>query len=188
VGLAHGHNWVGGTVVAANGIEGNCNIPTEEVFTCPHRERTNGKAFFSRPLALTGTVVENLHVEFRDGVVQSVSADEGQETFEQLLASDEGARRLGEIGLVPHSSPISRTDILFYNALFDENAASHLAFGQSYATCITANPGSAEAAAAGANRSSIHVDCMLGNSRMNVDGISRAGLAEPVMRDGEFVI
>jgi aminopeptidase len=189
IGLVDGHRWVGGTVVAANGVEGICNIPTEEIFTCPHKDRTNGRVFFSKPLALAGTIVDNLCVEFRDGMVVSVKAGKGQEMFEKLIACDAGARRLGEVGLVPNSSPISRSGILFYNALFDENAASHLAFGQSYAACLAADSRSANTPEeAGANQSSIHIDCMLGNASMNVDGISGTGRAEPVMRGGEFVI
>ena len=189
VGLADGHRWVGGTVVAGNGVEGICNIPTEEIFTCPHKDRTNGRVFFSKPLALAGTLVDNLCVEFRDGTVVSVKAGKGQEIFEKLISCDAGARRLGEVGLVPNSSPISRSGILFYNALLDENAASHLAFGQSYAACLAAEFQSANTPEeAGANQSSIHIDCMLGNGSMSVDGISGTGRAEPVMRGGEFVI
>jgi aminopeptidase len=189
VGLADGHRWAGGTVVAANGVKGICNIPTEEIFTCPHKERTNGRVFFSKPLALAGTLVDKLCVEFRDGTVASVKAGKGQEVFEKLISCDAGARRLGEVGLVANSSPISSSGILFYNALFDENAASHLAFGQSYAVCLAADSRSMNSPEeAGANQSSIHIDCMLGNASMSVDGISAAGSAEPVMRGGEFVI
>ncbi len=189
VGLADGHRWVGGTVVAANGIEGICNIPTEEIFTCPHRDRTNGQVFFSKPLALAGTRVDKLRVEFRDGSMVAVHAEKGQATFEKLITSDAGARRLGEVGLVPDSSPVSRSDILFYNALFDENAASHIAFGQSYAACLMTDPHTSPSPEeAGANQSSIHIDCMLGNAAMSVDGISATGAVEPVMRGGEFVI
>lgn len=189
VGLVDGHRWVGGTVTAANGIQGICNIPTEEVFTCPHRERTNGRVFFSKPLALAGTIVDGLSVEFRDGAVTSVRAKKGQDTFEKLISGDDGSKRLGEIGLVPHSSPISRSEILFYNPLFDENASSHIAFGQSYAACLPVDlrsPGFAERA--GANQSAIHIDCMLGNSEMSVDGILENGTIEPLMRKGEFIV
>jgi aminopeptidase len=182
VGLAYGHRWIGGAVVAANGIEGVCNIPNEEVFTCPHRERTNGRVFFSRPIAIAGALVDDVCVEFRDGSAVSVKAGKGQETLEKLLSSDDSARRLGEIALVPASSPVARSNILFYNALFDENAASHIAFGQSYPACL------AEAREdPGANRSSIHIDCMFGNSSMSVDGIAETGAVTPIMRNGEFV-
>jgi aminopeptidase len=187
VGLADGHRWVGGTVIAANGVEGVCNIPNEELFTCPHRDRTNGRVFFSKPLFLAGTLVDDVCVEFRDGAVVSVKAGKGQETLEKLISIDDAARRLGEIALVPNSSPVSSSNILFYSALFDENAASHFAFGQSFATCLITGP-QTSAEEAGANQSSIHIDCMFGNSCMNVDGISENGLVEPIMRGGEFVI
>ncbi len=189
VGLVDGHTWVGGTARAGNGIEGNCNIPTEELFTCPHRERVHGRVHFSKPLALAGTLVENLYVEFRDGLASTIKADRGLETIQALLASDDGARRLGEIGLVPHASVVSRAGILFYNALFDENAASHVAFGQSYAACLgIAREPSQQPEATGANHSAIHIDCMFGTSAMNVDGISETGRVEPLMREGEFLI
>ncbi|NOT26208.1 MAG: aminopeptidase [Acidobacteria bacterium] len=189
IGLVEGHRWLGGTVVAANGIEGMCNMPTEEVFTCPHRARTEGHVLFSRPLALAGTLVTSLRVEFREGRVVSAAADSGIETFEALIRSDEGASQLGEIGLVPNSSRIAQTGILFYNALFDENAATHLAFGQSYAACLTpADESGADAGHGGANQSSIHIDAMFGHAAMHVDGVSRDGHATPLMRHGDFVI
>jgi aminopeptidase len=189
VGLADGHRWVGGSVVGANGVECICNIPTEEIFTCPHKDRTNGVAFFSKPFVLAGSLIDEVRVEFRDGRLQSVQAARGQSTFEKLIGSDEGAGRLGEIGLVPDSSPIAGSKTLFYNTLFDENAASHIAFGQSYAACLPDNqavPRTPEEA--GANQSSIHIDCMLGNSSMSVDGVHRSGHVEPVMRAGEFLV
>src|SRR5262249_5626739 len=116
-------------------------------------------------------------------------AERGVAMLQALLLRDDGTRRLGEIGLVPHSSPISASNLTFYNALFDENAATHFAFGQSYSTCLDIDAGSAATLEQyGANQSSIHIDCMFGNAAMNVDGISRGGQIEPVMRPGEFVI
>ncbi len=190
VGLVHGHRWIGGTVVAANGIAGVSNMPTEEVFTCPHRERTRGQVAFSRPLAIAGTIVEDLRVEFREGVAVAVHATRGQDTFRNLLDADEGARRLGEIGLVPESSRVSACGTLFLNALLDENAASHVAFGQSYAACTSDTPprDAPSRLAMGANQSSLHVDCMFGHARMDIDGVRVAGDVVPLMRDGEFVI
>ena len=188
VGLADGHRWVGGTVVAANGIECVCNIPTEEIFTSPHRERTNGLFFFSKPLVLAGTLVDDVCIEFRDGRAVSIKAEKGRELLEKLLLSDDGTRRLGEVGLVPNSSLVAASKTLFYNPLFDENAASHVAFGQSYAACLTDDNGTPRSAQrAGANQSSIHIDCMLGNSSMSVDGVHRSGAVEPIMRAGEFL-
>jgi aminopeptidase len=171
--------------VAANGVEGVCNIPNEELFTCPHRNRADGRVFFSRPLAIAGTLIDEVCVDFRDGVAVSLKAGKGQDVIQKLISGEESARRLGEIALVPNSSPISASNVLFYCALFDENAASHFAFGQSYQACLS--PSSQPPAEAGANQSSIHIDCMFGNSSMNVDGISADGVAHPVMRSGEFL-
>jgi aminopeptidase len=187
VGLADGHRWVGGSVTGTNGIPCMCNLPTEEVFTSPHRLRTKGHVALSRPLALAGTVVEGGYVSFREGAVTTIRARTGQDMLEKLLASDEGACRLGEVGLVPNGSPIAHSGVLFYCALFDENAASHIAFGQSYAACLSPD-GERAPAARGANQSAIHVDCMIGSPSMNVDGVTQAGHAEPVMRAGEFVL
>jgi aminopeptidase len=184
VGLVDGHRWVGGSTRAANGIEGVCNIPNEEIFTCPHRNRADGRVFFSKPLAVAGTLVDDVCIDFREGLAVSIRAGKGQDVIEKLISSDQASRHLGEIALVPNSSPISASNILFYNALFDENAASHFAFGQSYGACLPPSPRSPEEL--GANESSIHIDCMFGNSSMNVDGIAANGFVEPIMRDGEF--
>jgi aminopeptidase len=173
VGLTEDHRWVGGSAVAANGIEGTRNIPTEEVFTALDGRLATGRVFFSRPLALGGTIVQNLYAEFENGTVAALKADRGLAVFERLIAHDEGSRRLGQVGLVPSSSRIARTGILFWNALFDRNAASHVAFGMKEDV---------------ARESSIHIDCMVGHDSMQVDGIAWGGAAMPIMRQGEFVI
>jgi len=185
VGLAGGHRWVGGSAVTGAGVPVVCNMPTEEVFTCPHRERVDGVMVASRPLALGGSIVTGLVLTFQEGRVVDIQASQGKEMVEVLLASDAGAQRLGEVGLVPHSSPIARKPVLFYNTLLDENAASHVAFGQSYSACLS---GELPAEAAGANSSSMHIDCMLGNAAMNVDGLRADGEPVAVMRAGEFTI
>jgi aminopeptidase len=185
IGLARGHRWVGGASVAANGVQAVCNLPTEEVFTCPHRERAEGRLVVSRPLALGGAVVEGLVLTFRDGQVVETHARGGQQMIDTLLATDEGARRLGEVGLVPRSSPVAARQVLFYNPLLDENAASHVALGQSYSACL---PGDLAPEAAGANSSALHIDCMLGTPSMNVDGILPGGGQQPLMRHGEFTL
>ena len=185
IGLVRGHRWVGGSAVAANGVQSVCNMPTEELFTCPHRERVEGHIALTRPLALGGAIVEGLHLTFRAGRVVETRATRGKEMVDVLLSSDDGASRLGEVGLVPTSSLIARKNVLFYNTLLDENAASHVAFGQSYSACLEAN-GMPERE--GANHSSLHIDCMLGDGRMNVDGIPAGGQALPLMRAGEFTL
>lgn len=187
VGLAQDHRWIGGSVAAANGIEATRNIPTEEVFTALDGRLATGRVFFSRPLVLGGTIVQNLYAEFENGTVSVVKADRGLDVFERLIASDEGSSRLGQVGLVPSSSRIARTGILFWNALLDRNAASHVAFGQGPAGCVSACA-SSQTQDGGANESSMHIDCMLGHDSMQVDGITRAGDAVPIMRKGEFVI
>jgi aminopeptidase len=182
VGLVQGHRWVGGSAIATNGVRTVCNMPTEEIFTCPHRDRIDGHIAVSRPLALGGTIVEDLRLTFRDGRIVEMQASRGKEIIETLLASDEGAARLGEVGLVPSSSRIARKNVLFYNTLLDENAASHVAFGQSYAACIDEE----SSERSGANQSSLHIDCMLGHAGMNVDGLLPDGGVLPLMRAGEF--
>lgn len=185
VGLADAHQWVGGRSRAANGALPVCNFPTEEVFTCPHRDRIEGKLVASRPLALGGIVIEELVVTFRGGVAERIEARKGREMLEGLLSGDAGAKRLGEVGLVPCSSPVARKDVLFYNTLLDENAANHIAFGQSYSACIEAGR---DRQAAGANTSALHIDCMIGHDAMDVDGVLKSGERRAIMRAGDFVL
>jgi len=179
--LAEGHRWVGGTAVAANGVHGIHNIPTEEIFTSLGGNGVHGQVFFSRPLALGGKVVEKLYAEFDHGKLTKLRADRGLEVFEQLIANDERSRRLGEIGLVPASSRVGRTEIAFWNPLMDRNAASHVAFGES------PHAGPHPLDEERAHESAVRIDCILGHAAMHIDGITGAGQALPVMRHGEFV-
>ncbi|MGO9359860.1 MAG: aminopeptidase [Xanthobacteraceae bacterium] len=189
VGLADEHQWEGGATMARNGIVCNANIPTEEVFTTPHRRRVEGTVRSTRPLSYQGTLIEDIAVRFEDGQIVESHARAGADVLAKVLSTDEGARRLGEVALVPESSPISQSGILFYNTLFDENAASHIALGQAYSKCIRG--GSAlspeELAARGANSSLIHIDWMIGSAEIDVDGLQVDGTAEPLMRKGEWV-
>jgi len=189
VGLADGHVWMGGASQAGNGIWCNHNIPTEEVFTAPHRLRVHGSACGTKPFTYLGTLIAGARVRFESGAVVEAHACQGQDALDRMLGSDEGARRLGEVALVPHSSPISRSGSLFLHPLLDENTASHLAFGMSYPGCAGGVYGTCpgELEAAGANQSGIHVDWMIGSASMDVDGIARDGAATPVMRRGEWV-
>src|SRR5438067_8788239 len=136
VGLADGHEWVGGASVGRNGITCNPNIPTEEVFTTPHCRRVSGHVVSSKPLSYQGTLIDNIAVKFEEGRIVDAKASRGEEVLKKVLDTDEGARRLGEVALVPHSSPISKSGLLFFNTLFDENAASHIALGQCYSKCF----------------------------------------------------
>ena len=189
VGLADGHAWLGGATEARNGVRCNPNIPTEEVFTTPHAARTQGYVRATKPLSHQGTLLEEIEMRFEGGRAVSARAARGQDVLREMLATDEGAARLGEVALVPHSSPVSQTGLLYFNTLFDENAASHIAMGQCYASCFQGGESLSkpEIASRGGNESLIHVDWMIGSDKMNVDGI-HAG-AEPValMRGGEWV-
>jgi len=161
VGLADDHLWLGGGTTAGSGRYCIPNIPTEEVFTTPHKDRVEGQVTSTKPLSYQGTMIE----------------------------TDEGARRLGEVSLVPHSSPIASSGLLFMNTLFDENAACHIALGQAYSTCLKNGDSLAQEqlASRGANNSLIHVDWMIGSNRVDVDGINALGNSEPLMRAGEWV-
>ena len=189
VGLADQHLWAGGGTTASNGIYCQPNIPTEECFTTPHKDRVHGVVSASKPLSHLGTLIENIRCRFENGRIVEVTATKGEEAIQKLIATDEGARRLGEVALVPHNSPIARSGILFWNTLFDENAASHIALGQAYSTCIINGEKMPddELAKLGANESIIHVDWMIGGPTMNIDGINTNGATEPLMRDGDWV-
>ncbi len=136
VGLADDHLWLGGGTVGRNGLRCIPNMPTEEVFTTPHKDRVNGWVTSTKPLSYQGTLIENIRVRFENGRVVEASAKPGETVLRRMIETDEGARKLGEVALVPHSSPIAKSGLLFWNTLFDENAASHIALGQAYSTCI----------------------------------------------------
>jgi len=189
VGLADQHLWAGGGTTAGNGIYCQPNIPTEECFTTPHKDRVNGTVTASKPLSHQGTLIENIRCTFKDGKIVSATATAGEAALNKLISTDEGARKLGEVALVPHNSPIAQSGILFWSTLFDENAASHIALGQAYSTCLIGGEkmSNDQLAALGANESLIHVDWMIGGPTMNVDGLSTDGTAEPLMRAGDWV-
>ncbi len=188
IGLADGHQWYGGASLARNGIVCNPNIPTEEVFTTPHAHRVEGRVRSTKPLAHQGTLIDNIEVRFEGGRIVDAHAGKGETVLLKLLDTDEGSRRLGEVALVPHSSPISQAGILFYNTLFDENASCHIALGQCYSKCFTGFPNMSkdEIAAAGGNSSLIHVDWMIGSAEIDIDGVNADGSTEPVFRKGEW--
>jgi aminopeptidase len=189
VGLADDHWWEGGASTAKNGILCNPNIPTEEVFTTPHLARVEGAVRSTKPLSYQGTLIQDIAVRFEGGRIVQSSARTGADVLAKVLATDEGASRLGEVALVPHSSPISKSGILFLNTLFDENASSHIALGQAYSKCFRNGDklSQKELAQRGANTSLIHIDWMIGSDRIDVDGIGANGTAEPLMRGGEWV-
>jgi aminopeptidase len=188
IGLADGHEWEGGASVARNGITCNANIPTEEVFTTPHCRRVFGHVVSSKPLSYQGTLIDNMAVKFEEGRIVEARASRGEEVLSKVLDTDEGARRLGEVALVPHSSPISQSGLLFFNTLFDENAASHIALGQCYSKCFINGDKLTpqQIAAQGGNQSLIHIDWMIGSDQTDIDGLYADGRRVPVFRKGEW--
>jgi aminopeptidase len=189
VGLPAAHTWVSGQSTSRNGIPFVANIPTEEVFTIADRARVDGTVRATKPLAYGGTMIEGFSLAFKDGRVVQLSARRGEPALRQLVETDDGAGRLGEVALVPHGSPIAQSGLLFYNTLFDENAASHVALGTAYKFTLTGGETMDDETfgRAGGNRSAVHVDFMIGSGEVDVDGVTAADVSEPVMRQGEWV-
>jgi aminopeptidase len=188
--LPDGHIWFGGGDEGPQGQVFFANMPTEEVFTMPKKDGANGKLFSSLPLNYNGNLIENFWFEFKEGVVVDFGASAGADALQELLNTDEGAKRLGEVALVPYDSPISNQKILFYNTLFDENASCHFALGKAYPTCIEGGESMTpeELDQAGANDSLIHVDFMIGTEDLQITGIRQDGSEVPVFLNGNFAI
>ena len=190
VGLSDGHLWLGGGTTAGNGLYCIANMPTERGFHhSPHKDRVDGQVTSTKPLSYQGTMIEEISVRFEAGKIVKAHASRGDQVLQRMIETDEGARRLGEVSLVPHSSPIASSGLLFMNTLFDENAACHIALGQAYSNCLKGGDELTpeQLASRGANSSLIHVDWMIGSNHIDVDGISAAGDSQPVMRAGEWV-
>ena len=189
VGLADRHVWKGGAVTASNGARCVPNMPTEEVFTMPHRDRVDGTVVSTKPLSFGGTLIQDIVMRFEHGHAVEVRARTGEDVLRRVMQTDDGASHLGEVALVPDASPISKGGILFQNTLFDENAASHIAIGR----CLKLNSedglgmDAPALAARGGNDSLIHIDWMIGSGQVDVDGMRADGTAEPVMRQGAWV-
>jgi aminopeptidase len=188
VGLPEGHVWTSAASESERGVPFVANLPTEEIFTLPHRLRVDGVVTNTLPLAREGQVAERFTLTFAAGRVVRVTAARGEAMLRGLIDADEGAGRLGEVALVPAGSPIARAGHLFFNTLFDENAASHLALGHAYRKSLQRGHLLDEAGfeAAGGNDSQIHVDFMVGSARVDVDGVRADGAVEPLMRAGEW--
>ena len=188
--LPEGHIWAGGSDMAETGVTFNPNIPTEEVFTLPHKYGVNGTVSSTKPLNYGGSLIDNFQLTFKDGKVVDFKAETGEEVLRHLLDSDEGARRLGEVALVPHESPVSQSGLIFYNTLFDENASCHIALGKAYPTNLE---GGAEMTDEqldkhGVNDSLVHVDFMIGSEKLDIDGVKQDGTVEPVFRNGTWAL
>ena len=190
LGLPEGHIWVSGRSTSRRGVPFTANLPTEEVFTIAHKGRVDGVVRASKPLSYGSTLIEGFTLTFEQGRVVRMTADRNPDTLQRLLDTDDGAARLGEVALVPHSSPISQSGLLFYNTLFDENAASHVALGNAYKFTLRGGNEMTDAdfERAGGNRSVVHVDFMIGSGQLDVDGVLKDGTAEPLMRSGEWVL
>lgn len=190
MGIVKNHVWCGGSEISTKGIEFNANIPTEEIFTMPDKYRVNGRVYASKALEYSGVLIDHFWLEFKDGKVIDFDAKQGREMLETLLSMDEGSSYTGEIALVNHSSPISQMEILFYNTLFDENAACHIALGNAYPINVLngASMTSDELEKAGSNLSNVHVDFMFGTSDLKVIGKTYDGQEVVVMEKGEFIL
>ncbi|WP_127581846.1 aminopeptidase [Paenibacillus koleovorans] len=188
IGLPDKHVWLGGSKPAQDEVPFNPNMPTEEVFTMPHKDEIDGVVRSTKPLNYGGTVIDNFSLTFEKGRVTGMTAEQGEETLQHLLDTDEGARRLGEVALVPFHSPISDSNLIFFNTLFDENASNHLALGQAYPTNIEGGTGMSkeELAEHGVNTSLTHVDFMVGSAEMDIDGVTADGRNEPIFRNGNW--
>ena len=187
--LPSNHIWLGGGTKNAKDVNFVANIPTEEVFTAPHRTGVNGYVSSSMPLNYSGTVIDNIKITFDNGRIVDFEASQGYETLKRLIETDEGSHFLGEIALVPHDSPISNTNVIYYNTLFDENASCHLAIGKAYPTCIKdgANMNAEELEKNGINDSLTHVDFMIGSAELEIDAIAQDGSVVPLFRAGNWV-
>lgn len=189
IGLPENHIWFGGDVRAANGIDFIPNMPTEEVFTMPHKDRVDGVVRATLPLSEGGLLIEDFSLTFKDGKVVDFSAKRGHEVLKSILDTDENARRLGEVALVPQSSPVAASKMMFYTTLYDENASCHLALGRAYPFTLEGGTVMTDQqfAAAGGNTSLVHVDFMIGSDDMDIDAITADGAIEPLFRKGEWV-
>lgn len=186
--LPNGQYWSGASSVNSKGNSFVANMPTEEVFTAPHKNGVNGTVSNTLPLSYSGNIIDDFTLTFKDGEVVDYKAGVGEEILKSILETDEGSKRLGEVALVPVDSPISNMNTLFYNTLFDENASCHIALGSAYAFCIEGGKDmSAEQLAEnGLNDSTTHFDFMIGSKDLSIDGILENGEKEPVFRDGNW--
>jgi len=188
IGLPDGHIWEGGRSKTPSDMSFVANLPTEEVFTLPHKNKIEGTVTATKPLSYQGNLIENFSLTFSEGKVVEFSAEKGEETLRNLLETDQNSKSLGEVALVPHQTPISQIGFIFLNTLYDENASNHLALGSAYRDTLQGGLAMSEEefAQAGGNNSLIHVDFMFGSGEMDLDGLMADGASEPVMRAGEW--
>jgi len=190
VGLPAGAIWGCAATTTAWGRDFVPNMPTEEVYTTPHAARTEGVVRSTKPLVLLGQLVRDIEMRFEGGRAVEIRAAEGEDVLRENMATDANASRLGELALVDADSRVGKTGITFYDTLFDENAASHIAYGEGLPDAL---PGGTEMSwdereAAGINHSAVHIDFMIGSPEVDVDGIENGGSAVAIMRGGEWVL
>ena len=188
IGLPKDHVWKGAGSFNSRGEEFMANMPTEEVFTAPDFRRVDGYVTSTKPLSYAGNLIEDFTITFENGRIVDVKAKKGEEVLKHLIDTDEGSHYLGEVALVPNPSPISQSNIIFFNTLFDENASNHLAIGAAYAFNVEGGTkmSEEELKEAGLNRSATHVDFMIGSDKMNIDGIRKDGSCDPIFRNGDW--
>lgn len=186
--LPEGHIWAGGSEEDVKGIPFNANMPTEEIFTLPKKTGVNGIVYSSKPLSYGGNLIDNFSITFKDGRAIDFTAETGYDILKQMLESDEGAKYLGEVAFVPYNSPISNSKLIFFNTLFDENAACHLAFGRAYESCVknADKYSEEELERMGVNNSVIHVDFMIGTSDLEITGINKNGETIKIFSNGNW--
>lgn len=190
VGLSQNHVWLCAEEKAKDGINFVANMPTEEVFTAPHKDKVDGVLKSAMPLCLNGQIIDNFTIEFKKGKIVSFSAEKGYDALKQLIETDDGTKRLGEVALIGKNSPIAKSKVLFYNTLFDENASCHLAIGKAYPTTILGGDKLtiSELKKLGANDSTEHEDFMIGTPDLSVIGVKENGESVQIFSDGEWVI
>ncbi len=190
VGVADDYEFGGVSELSEKGIEFIANMPTEELFTAPHKDKVNGIVYGTKPYVYNGNIINDFMLKFKDGEVVEYDAKVGKELLGQVLSIDEGAKRIGEVALVSKQSPINKENVLFYNTLFDENASCHIALGQGYPGTVKGgtNMTAEELAKKGVNNSSIHQDVMIGSCDMNIIGVTKEGKEIQLFLDGEWVL
>lgn len=188
IALPEKHIWMSGAAKTPQGNSFVANMPTEEVYTVPLKYGVEGSVRNTKPLVYQGNVIDGFTLTFEKGKIVGAQAESGQELLDEMIQADAGAAYLGEVALVPHHSPISDSNILFFNTLFDENASNHLAIGDSYPTCCEGarDLEKAQLESIGLNTSIVHEDFMIGSEEMNIDGIHEDGTSEPVFRNGNW--
>lgn len=186
--LPKGHLWLGGADKTQDGIEFIANMPTEEVFTLPLKTGVNGTVVSSKPLNCNGNLVENFSITFKDGKIVDFKAEKGYDSLKSLIETDEGSHYLGEVALVPYDSPISNSNIVFYNTLYDENASCHLAIGKAYPVCLknSDNMSEEELEKAGVNNSLVHDDFMIGTADLEITGLTYDNTEVSIFKNGNW--